>query len=473
MKKIIILIVAACLLGITVFAVSTCDKTEEVDLSSKINKKISAYRTDLSDSAETMTSSDSIQKYLSNWAESKGVAYETDDHGNIIMTVDSGEAYKNAPPTVLVCPYDAANFASCIDPVSVALYVVKNNEETGKLTVIFTEDTNHTFNGISEIDSKYFADNANVFCLNGGSKNMWSTATAGVSTYVLKDEVAHTDTKGNLAYKISIENLSGGIPDEKIAAYPNPIKELGELLAYFKTNSLIFELADIEGGNSGVLYPDSASVIIVIDEDDHEKFEKRMDTAIDNFNEKYGKHHKAATYAYEEVAIPDTVLSSEDTNSLISLLYTMIDGVYERNEDDEIISITNIGAISCTDETYTIKVSGNSLTTSGMTQIDLSYTTICGLSDVDSNKVYSVDGWTIEKPDENPFVQQVSAAFKEYSGDTMKYRDNILATNCSYIYEKNPNCNLMSITVNYKRIEKYAGTLITFLLNSNAAATTN
>ena len=49
----------------------------------------------------------------------------------------------------------------------------------------------------------------------------------------------------------------------------------------FKTNSLIYELADIRGGESGNLYPRSASVTIVIDEDDMEKFQKRIDSAIE------------------------------------------------------------------------------------------------------------------------------------------------------------------------------------------------
>ena len=56
---------------------------------------------------------------------------------------------------------------------------------------------------------------------------------------------------------------------------------IGDLLAYFKTNSLIYELADIRGGESGNLYPRSASVTIVIDEDDMEKFQKRIDSAIE------------------------------------------------------------------------------------------------------------------------------------------------------------------------------------------------
>ena len=465
MKKIIALVVTACLIGAAVFVFVTFDKNEEADLSKKIEQKIVAYRTDLQDSASTLTSSSAIRKYLCNWAEAKGIDYETDDFDNIIMKVKAGQDYRNAPPTVILCGYDGQHFSNCIDPISVALYVVKNNEETGNLTVIFTEDENHKFSGMQNLDKKYFPDNANVFNLNGGSKNMWSTTTAGSSSYAFSGTVNRTEPKGNQAYKISIKGLPGGVPDEKIASYPNPIKELGDLLAYFKTNSVIFELAKITGGTNGNLYPKTASCTIVIDENDHEKFEKRITTAMENFNEKYGGH--GAVYSYKEVKTPDTVLTSEDMNKLVSFLYTMVDGVYERNKDDEILSITNIGAIECTGSDCTVFASGNSLTKTGLNQIDLSYTTICGLANIEYQKTASVEGWSIQKPEENSFVQEVAEAFKEYSDGTMKYRDNIAVTNCSYIKEKNPDCNVMNITVNWKRIEKYAGTLVTFMMNQD------
>jgi len=467
MKKIIVLIVTSCLIGAAVFVLATWDKSEEADLSSKIEQKIVAYRTDLQDSASTLTSTDAIKKYFCNWAESKGIAYETDAHDNVILEVPAGEGYENASPSVILCGYDSEHFANCIDPISVALYVAKNNEGTGKLTVIFTEDKNHSFSGIQGLDQKYFPNDANVFNLNGGTKNMWSTTTAGNGCYTFSGTVDRTKPKGSQAYRISITGLPGGVPNEKIASYPNPIKELSDLLAYFKTNSVIFELAKMTGGTNGSLYPKSAGCTIVIDENDHDKFEKRITTAIENFNEKYEGY--GAVYSYKKVKTPDTVLTSADMNKLVSFLYTMVDGVYERDEEDEILSITNIGAIQCTGSSCTVFASGNSMTKTGLNQIDLSYTTVCGLANVKYKKTSSIDSWSVHKPDEDPFVQNVADAFQEYSEGTMKYRDSIAVTNCSYVYEKNPECNLMNITVNWKRIEKYAGTLITFLLNQNQA----
>ena len=132
MKKIIALIVTACLIGAAVFMFVACDKSKEADLSSRIEQKITAYRTDLQDSASTLSSTDSIKKYLCNWADSKGIDYETDDYNNIILKVASSKGYKDAPPTVIICGYDGEHFANCIDPIAVALYVAKNNEETGK-----------------------------------------------------------------------------------------------------------------------------------------------------------------------------------------------------------------------------------------------------------------------------------------------------------------------------------------------------
>lgn len=465
MKKLIALIIIACLIGASVFAVSTCEKEEEANISSKVKQKITAYRTDLEDSSATLTSTKAIKNYLCNWAESKGIHYTKDEYGNIIYEIKSSKTYKEVAPSVIVCSYDPKHFDDCIDPIAVAMYLAKNNEDTGKLTIIFAKENGHNFEGIKALSSKYFPDDANVFCLNGGPKNMWSTSTASRSTYKFTNEVEYTAPKGNKAYKITISGLPGGIPNLKISSYPNPIKELGDLLAYFKTNSLIYDLAKVQGGTSDNLYPESASAVIVINENDQEKFEKRMGTAIDNFNNDFAELYPSVTYTYKEVKLPKKVLTSEDMNRFVSLLYTLVDGVFERDEDDEIISITNISSIKSENGVYTISASGNSMTAKDMNQIDLSYTTICGLSDITYEKLDTQAGWTIENPEENPFVQQVSEAFYQYSEGKMEYRDSIAATNCSYVYEKNPECNIMNITVNKARIEKYAGTLVTFQMN--------
>ncbi|MGF6375495.1 dipeptidase D [Clostridiales Family XIII bacterium PM5-7] len=446
----------------TIFLFSGCSE-EPMDYSAKVQEKTTAYRTDLEDSAKTLNSTDKIKEYLCNWAKSKGISYTTDEFDNVIMDIDSSKSYKAAAPTVILCPYDAKQFNNYIDPMSVALYLAKNNEHTGELTVIFTSEKGHDFSGIKGLSKKYFPDDANVFSLSGGKKNMWSLNTGGRSSYTFTNKVAFTTPVRNKAYKISIKGLPGGIPDSKISSYPNPIKELGDLLAYFKTNALIYELAKISGGSSGNLYPKSSSMTVVIDENDSLKFENKLNDTIERFNDDFLEDYPDATFTFTETPLPEKVLSEEYTNEFISLLYTLLDGVYYTDEEDNLISITSIGSIKNTKNSYSISAVGNSLTELNMKLIDTDYETICGLSDVDYQKTDWQKVWNSNC--DSDFAKELIAAFDEYSGSDLDFKDSVPATNASYIFRKNEQCNIVNITLNEEKIERYTGAILIFMIN--------
>lgn len=461
MRKFTTLILIISLLS-SILLLTGCGK-EEDDLSTKVEEKVAAYRTDLADSADTLTSTKKIVDYLCNWAEAKGISYSTDNYDNVIMDIKPSKAYKNADPTVVVCSYDAKQLSSYIDPMVVALYVAKNNEDTGPLKVIFTSEDGHDFDGIKGLVKTHFPDNANVFSLNGGEKNMWSLNTGARSSYTFTNEATHTAPIGNRAYKISINGLPGGIPDSQISSYPNPIKELGDLLAYFKTNALIYELAQINGGNSGNLYPKSASMTVVIDENDYDKLQSRLDTAIENFNDDYLEDFPDLTYTYEETKLPHSVLSQNYSNEFVSLLYTLLDGVYYRDEEDNLVSLTSIGSVKSVNNTYQISAVGNSLTSDNMALIDTDYETICGLSDVSYQKTDWQKVWNSDS--DSDFATELITAFDDYSGKDLEFKDSVPATNASYIFRKNEKCNIVNITLNEEKIERYAGTIVTFMMN--------
>lgn len=465
MKKLTALILIAALTFSCALSLSACKEDEE-DLSTKIEEKVVAYMTDLQDSAGTLTSTEAVREYLQSWAKSKGISCTTDQHGNVIMEVKSSKAYKEADPTVLICPYDGKNFQNAIEPMAMALYAVKNNEETGKLTAIFTAEEGHDYSGVQHLSSKYFPDDAKVFCLNGGQKNMWSVETGGRSSYEFTGTAAYTRTTGDKAFRIKITGLPGGIPDSKISSYPNPIKELGDLLAYFKTNALIFQLAKVSGGTSGSLYPKSASATVVIDENDVEKFQSRMETAIENFNDHYEdflEEHPDVTYTYEEVQLPKQVLTQSSLNSFISELYTLIDGVYYKDEEENLVSITSIGSVRCRNGRFTISAVANSLSETNLKDIDRDYKTICGLSSFNYKKTGSQEPFAGSEDSE--FVQNVMAAFDQYADADMELKTCVAATNASFIHQLNPKADIINVSVNDARVERYTGTLITYLIN--------
>ena len=133
----------------------------------------------------------------------------------------------------------------------------------------------------------------------------------------------------------------------------NPIKQLGSVLANFKSTSLLFELASFRGGSAADQTPASASMTVVINSADEEKFIQKMDNALERFYDKYADQYPDASYTYEEVDLPKRVLVSEDAENIVSLLYTAFNGTYYKDDDGNVIALTNIGSISTKNQRLT------------------------------------------------------------------------------------------------------------------------
>lgn len=466
MKKkraiIIIVIVAAIIAAVaSFFFFFKDDKVEEETLDVKIQTKTTAYRTDLEESADTLKSKDAIVSYLSNWAKAKNIDHKTDDAGNVIMSIPADSKYKDAEPTVIVCNYDSKNFINNIDTLASALYIAKNHEPTGKLTVIFTDNEGNGQAGIQKLSASYFSGKPSVFVLESGVKNMWATSSAAMHTYKFTGKLEYTEPQGSKAYKLTISGLPGGNPDSKINSYPNPIKKLSDELAYFKTNAMIFELADMQGGSSPSLYPQSATMTLVLDDNYAEKFKTKMDKSIANYNEKRQKDYPDIKYSIEEVEMPSKVLTKNSLNSFVSSIYTLVDGVYARNKDDDVEALTNIGTISLGDDSYTVGACGNSLTSEYVQAIDLDYRTICGISGIDYEMTEEYPMWMTNRTTD--FHDKVMAAFKKYSGKEMELKNTMEVTPASVIRSYNENANIIVVTFGKEKIERYTGTIITYM----------
>jgi len=473
-KKILTLLLIICMVSaLSIMTACSNTKKQTEDLSTKLNSKLDAYKTDLQDSASTMNTNANIKSYLTSWAESKGISYTTDSAGNVIMTVKAGKDYKSAAPTVILCPYDKNQFSNYINPIAMALYTVKNNENTGKLTVIFTQEAGHDFSGVKSLSSKYFTDDSNVFCLNGGQKGLFALKSGASSTYTFTEAVDHKTPSYTKAYKITITGLPGGQPDSKISKVVNPITKLESLLASLKSSSIGYELASFNGGNDSTLYAKSASITIVVDADKETSFKDKMDSQTQKFNEKNKDDLPGAKYSYKAVAMPSSVLTTESCSKFVSFMYTLFDGVYHGsnnsdNNNDETMAINSIGTIRTTDTSIVINSVAYSLDKATLSEIDSGNKTLCSLSDVSYKKTGSIDLWTGKS--NSAFAKAVSDAYDKYTSQALTYTDSVTSSSASFIKQKNKKCNIMCITVNDNVVKDCTGTLVTFLQNSNSTS---
>lgn len=56
-------------------------------------------------------------------------------------------------------------------------------------------------------------------------------------------------------------------------------------------------------------------------------------------------------------------------------------------------------------------------------------------------------------------------AFDQYADADMELKTCVAATNASYIHALNPKVDIVNVSVNDARVERYTGTLITYLMN--------
>ena len=168
----------------------------------------------------------------------------------------------------------------------------------------------------------------------------------------------------------------------KLGGKPNAIKTLGSMLANFKSTSMLFEISSFYGGSSADLVPSSAGITIVVNSSDASKFESKMDSAIEKFMDKYSDDYPEIDYTYKETDIPSKVLTKEETDNIVSLMYTALNGVYNKDDDGNVVAITNIGKISSKNGTLRINVGIMSYIEEFLDEISESYRTISGLCNV-------------------------------------------------------------------------------------------
>lgn len=467
-KKIAILVLIACLIsGMTMLTSCNDTKQQAENLSDKINNKLDAYKTDLMDSSDTMKTNKNIQRYLTSWAKSKGISYTQDSAGNVIMTVKASSDYKDAKPTVIICPYDKSQFNNYIDPVAMALYTVKNNENTGKLTVVFTKENGHDFAGIKALSSRYFTNDTRVFCLNGGQKGLFATKSGAGSTYRFTQSISHASPSLTKTYKITVSGLPGGQPDSKISATINPITKLESLLASLKSSNISYELASFTGGNNDSLYARSATMTIVVDANKEEAFIEKMDKQTKNFIEKNKETYPDITYTYKKTSLPSSVISSTNTSKFVNFMYTLFDGVYYKDDDGNLVSINNISYIRTTGSAIKINSVAYSLDTANLKEIDTNEKTLCSLSGIGFKKTGSIPLW-LGKSD-TTFTKAVSDAYNSFSGQSLTYTDSVTPSSASFVKSKNSKCSIIAVTVNANVVKDCTGSIITYLMNSNSS----
>lgn len=463
-KKIIIavcavIIIAAC--SVSAYFYFSKSKEKPPTLEETINSRIAAYETDLVDSMESMTSQEAVRKYLVNWAENKGIKVTADKAGNVIYSVKATEGFESASPSVILCGYDYASMESYKNSIACALTAAKNDLPHSAYKIIFVSEEMGDKSGAEALSDKYFTSDTKVFCLGDTSSSRIALSTGGFSKYTLSKDLRYKATSYDKAYKISISGLPACRFSGMNSDVPNPIKILGNLLANFKSTSILFELASFSGGYDSDVTPQDASVVIVVNDDASAKLEKNLNKAIDKFLDKYSDDYPDVQYSFEVADTPYEVINTEDTESIVSLLYTAISGEHYKDDNGDIASIANIGCISTENRALSIEVSSASYSSELIEEMSEAYQTICALTDVQYALSETIEPFAAGEAGEE-LADTFLTAYKDYKNIDLDKVNIAEWTPALSVSSKNQEMPVIVFGVTKKTKDNFAGGLITY-----------
>ncbi|MGN1381605.1 MAG: hypothetical protein ACI4W2_02175 [Eubacterium sp.] len=433
-------------------------------------QKLSAYEIELQDSTKAFGSNSGIKNYLKNWASSRDITCAEDSGGNVIMTKESSKDYQKAAPTIIICPYDADQESEGISPIASALYIINNNESTGRLTVIFTQEKGHQFVGIKKLDKSLITNKSRIFYLNGTDKGQFSLKAASSMLMQFSNKLKYTKPEYSLTYQVTIQGLDRGQANSGISDNTNAILRIKELLEYMKGANIGYNIASIQGGTNDGLSPGSCTVTFTVDPNRQDKFITHMDNVTERFNADRAHEHPGATYLYKKVTTPSKVIDTESTQTLLAFMYTLMNGMYTdnkiRNNDlsDDPYSLNCVTYIKTDSEKFTINSVSNSLLDSDQTEIRKAQKKLAGLTGTSAKVVSKSPMWTGNE--DAAFVSDVSTAYRAYNNSALKYNDSYASTGAGYIQKLNPKAQMVVLNVNDNVLEACTGTIIDYLVGT-------
>lgn len=401
-----------------------------------------------------------ILSYVKTWAEENGLNIDVDNKGILVISSEPSKNRQDDLSTTLQCSVTGKDNETEMQYVAEMMYILSNCGSHGKLFAIINDESRD-----SQIPEKY-RDTDNFINLYSSEEDVLLNETACSRVYSISKDISWTSPRFSKAYTITVSGLRGGNITDLSEGHPNPVLQLNSIMAKWNTSGYLYDIADFNGGTAAGRYGNSASITVVISENDEEKFLSRVEKQQNSFNKKYGDDEENYEFTVEETAMPDRVLSSESANSVISLLYTMITGEYVpeallEEDSDEISAYSNIGRFRIKDNAAVLDMQIYSVTDDILSEMDDAVKTIAEISDFNVRVKKTYPHWKENDTD------RLAADLAALSEDEPEYVSFFGVTPCTRIYDHNSSTSCLGIAINFDNWDNRADQIISYLKNTD------
>ena len=450
MKRFFPVIIALILVCSMIF--TGCGSSENTDVSAKDTLSLNQDYLQISYTEETADNDlytyDKFKNTIIKWASENNINVDTDADTYLVLSKSAAGESKNAESFTFHTSVDFSSETAAANSISTAAIVmtaIGNAANHGPLSAIFTSVKNGRPVGAADVDPEYL-DYDNFIDITYSKDTVLCNTIAANSDMVAVKSLDITSPTYSKAYKISFKGVTGQSAYTNHGTYPNPIKTIGDLLAACQTSTILFELAAFDGGLYSDTIPGNVAATIVLHENDVESFTKKFNNSFEKVEEQYKDANSTFEYVMTPVNLPAQVISKEDTENIVSLMYTMINGSYLRDEKDETVAVSNIGKITTKNGKFQLNINAKSLNDATMIELESVVKTICGLSDIKYKKLNGSTVW-INEP-ETPLVANMADMLDTKGSSTLEMR------HASKFISANKDINMVSWGTNSNDADK-------------------
>ncbi len=378
-----------------------------------------------------------VEEYVRSWAKSNDIKVLDQADSYMILKNKKTKDAKDAKSVTLHCSVDTQDMINTNHILATSLTSLLGPETHGTIKLIISDAGTNDFAGVRQIPADQLKT-GNLIHLKDSEKKELKTFGSYAFDATLHKGIKREKPTHTNAYEITMNVGNYKDSFDYTNKYPDPIEVVGNYLATSKSSGYLFQLASFKSKKSDGGTPESAKAVIVIDDNNVEKMQKRFDKSFDSIKKRCEKLGIDFVYTFTETSMPKQVIDDKSSGRLISLLYTLDPGIFYQDEDTgEIISAKEFVKVSTKGDQFTLKVKGRSKTEASLTELKQALATMAGLSDVKCNVTKEYTTWS-SKDDTAAYFREALGVAEDDEISTLKTSElNILA-------EKRPSLSCLS-----------------------------
>ncbi len=418
---------------------------------------------------------DEMRAFVVGVAQRNGLEHRIDATGNVVVKKPGTTGKEHAPATILQAHLDMVNeknsdvdfdFATdAIRPVLAGEYLTADGTTLGSdngigvaamlavmeatdlvhgpLELLFTIDEETGLTGAMGLDPSLLSGKQ-LINLDSEAEGTLTVGCAGGADTDLTLTLDTEPAPGKAAaHTVRLFGLQGGHSGVDIHLQRgNAVQLLARMLRAAEHPGF---LASIEGGNKHNAIPREARATVVIPEGAAGEFFSRLDAQLERVKDEYSVPEPGMDMSVAEVAVPDTVWSSDAGARVLQLVVALPHGVVAMSNDIPglVETSTNLAAVKNMDGTLRVLMSSRSSVASGLDWIRDKIQAVAALAGA---KVEHHDGYPGWKPDlDSRLLGVVSSVHARVLGSEPHVEAIHAGLECGLIGEMVPGMDMISI----------------------------